>query len=166
MKNRNLDHKDHWMTPPDFYHKLDRIYHFDFDPCPLHHDVAEWDGLKCDWGYCNFINPPYSQKLKEAFVKKAVYQNDKFAVACILLLPVSTSTKLFHDYIYKKSSIEFVKGRLRFIGKNDKGQYVNYDQIQEVTKETIEYNDPTKGLIEIPKYIKASGQHDSMIVIF
>lgn len=39
---------------------------FDFDPCPLHHNIEDWDGLKIEWGKVNFINPPYSRKLKEA----------------------------------------------------------------------------------------------------
>ncbi|MDX9802797.1 MAG: hypothetical protein RBS96_02040 [Dehalococcoidales bacterium] len=69
MKNRNLDHKDHWATPMAFYDKLNEEFNFDFDPCPLY---AEFDGLdkQCCWGESNFINPPYSQKLKEQFVKR------------------------------------------------------------------------------------------------
>ena len=31
-----------------------------------------WDGLEIEWGDVNFVNPPYSRKLKDAFVKKAV----------------------------------------------------------------------------------------------
>ena len=42
MKNRNLDHKDHWATPKDLYDKLNKEFNFDFDPCPLH---SEFDGL-------------------------------------------------------------------------------------------------------------------------
>lgn len=87
---------------------------------------------------------------------------------CIFLLPVSTSTILFKDFIEPnlREKIRFTRGRLRFIGINQKGQHVNYDQIQTVTKETIEYDDPQKGIIEIPKFIKNSGQFDSMLVIF
>lgn len=37
-----------------------------------------------------------------------------------MLIPVSTSTKLFHDYIKPNAtSIEFIKGRIKF-GKLDK----------------------------------------------
>lgn len=42
MKNRNLEHKDNWATPKDFYESLDREFHFDFDPCPFMHDMS-WD---------------------------------------------------------------------------------------------------------------------------
>jgi len=27
MKNRNLDHKDHWATPKEFYAVLDKEFH-------------------------------------------------------------------------------------------------------------------------------------------
>lgn len=161
MKNRNLEHKDHWQTPPDFYHELDKKYHFDFDPCPLRHNLDDWDGLEIEWGRMNFVNPPYSQKLKEGFVIRAACFKAR-EIKSICLLPVSTSTVLFHEWIKPYSSkIEFLKGRLKFIGINSKGQHVNYDQIQVTTMETILFEEK-----EIPKYIKNSGQHDSMLVIF
>ena len=69
MKNRNLKHNDNWKTPDEFYFELDAEFHFDFDPCPLDHDMS-WDGLEIGWGHRNYINPPYSRKLKEAFVKR------------------------------------------------------------------------------------------------
>ena len=57
-----------------------------------------------------------------------------------MLLPVSTSTKIYHEVIIKNISepIRFVKGRLKFEGINTFGEKVN----------------------------NKSGQHDSMIVIF
>ena len=65
---------DDWKTPDDFYNELDKVYHFDFDPCPYQ---ADFDGLKMEWGKSNFVNPPYSRKLKEAFVHKALEQKAK-----------------------------------------------------------------------------------------
>jgi hypothetical protein len=43
-----------------------------------------------------------------------------------MLLPVSTSTVLFHDFIkpYAKE-IRFVRGRIKFIGVNTKGKEVS-----------------------------------------
>ncbi len=120
MKNRNLEHSDNWATPRDFYQKLDDEFHFDFDPCPLGGE----GGLERDWGERNFVNPPYSRKLKELFVKKAVEQAKRGRL-CVLLLPVSTSTALFHDYILPNSKdIRFIRGRIRFCGINTKGEYV------------------------------------------
>ena len=91
-----------------------------------------------DWKERNFINPPYSRKLKEAFVKKALEESNK-AKLCVLLLPVSTSTILFHEYILPNAKeIRFLKGRVKFIGYNTKGEKVK----------------------------NKAGMHDSMIVIF
>ena len=134
MKDRNLNHSDHWKTPNDLYDKLDEEFKFNFDPCPLH---AEFDGLNVEWGESNFINPPYSRKLKELFIRKA-YEVSLKGKLCVMLLPVSTSTKIFHDVIYGNAEIRFLKGRVKFEGINTFGELV--------------YN----------KY----GMHDSMVVIF
>jgi site-specific DNA-methyltransferase (adenine-specific) len=137
MKNRNQDHKDHWATPKSFYNELNEEFHFDFDPCPFNHDITKWDGLTVDWGKINFVNPPYSLKLKNQFVLRAIEEYHKGNI-CVLLLPVSTSTKLFHEHILPlKPEIRFIKGRLKFAGYNTKGEFVD--------------NKP--------------GMHDSMIVI-
>ena len=90
-----------------------------------------------NWGKRNFINPPYSRKLKDAFVKKAIEESKKGKL-CVLLLPVSTSTVLFHDYIKPNAKeIRFLRGRVKFIGVNTFGKKVN----------------------------NKAGMHDSMVVI-
>lgn len=122
MKNRNLNNSNHWETPKDLYDKLNLEFNFDFDPCPL---KSNFDGLKCDWKNSNFINPPYSLRLKTAFVKRAI-EVAKQGAKCVLLLPVSTSTKLYHeDILPNAKEIRFLKGRVKFIGKNTKGEKVN-----------------------------------------
>lgn len=127
MKNRNVIHSDNWATPKDFYDKLNEEFNFDFDPCPLNESqiMPDKDGLLIEWGQRNFINPPYSRNLKEAFVIKAIEESKKGKL-CVMLLPVSTSTKLFHDYILPNAKdIRFIKGRIKFLGVNTKGEYVN-----------------------------------------
>tara|TARA_R100000353_G_scaffold52259_1_gene41620 strand:+ start:484 stop:900 length:417 start_codon:yes stop_codon:yes gene_type:complete len=138
MKNRNIQHKDDWATPKDFYDNLNKEFNFNFDPCPYKHDIQSWDGLEIEWKERNFINPPYSRKLKEAFVKKAIKESKKGKL-CVMLLPVSTSTVLFHDFILpNKKEIRFIKKRIKFCGVNTKGEFVT----------------------------NMTGMHDSMIVIF
>lgn len=165
MKNRNIRHSDHWETPPEFYQKINEEFNFDFDPCPLHHDTSEWDGLQVDWGFRNFVNPPYSRKLKEAFILKAIEESKKGKL-CVMLLPVSTSTKIFHDSIIPNySEIRFVQKRIPFIGINSKGQKVNWHLKGFIDK------DLKTGVDEIlenklKRHIKNHGQHDSMIVVF
>ena len=144
MKKRNLNHSDNWETPKSLYDSLDFEFNFDFDPCPIFLDeiTPDKDGLLIEWGERNFINPPYSRKLKDAFVKKAIEQS-KYGKLCVMLLPVSTSTVLFHDYIKPNADeIRFVRGRVRFSGINTFGQKVDH---------TVK---------------NAGPMHDSMIVIF
>lgn len=126
--------------PPHLYEKLNEEFLFDFDPCPLNEGHIEEcnDGLLIPWGKSNYINPPYKLKLKEAFVKRAIKESNNGAL-CVMLLPVSTSTVLFHDYIKPNADeIRFLKGRVKFIGTNTKGERVE----------------------------NKCGMHDSMIVVF
>ena len=137
MKNRNLVHSDNWETPKELYDQLNQEFNFNFDPCPINHNTDNWNGLEVEWKERNFINPPYSRKLKEQFVKKAI-QESKKGKLCVMLLPVSTSTKLFHDFILPNmTDLWFIKGRVSFIGFNTFGE----------------------------KVTNKAGMHDSMIVI-
>jgi hypothetical protein len=121
MKNRNLKHSDDWETPKELYNKLNIEFNFEYDPCPL---FSNFDGLTTNWGKSNFINPPYSKKTKEAFVLKAIEESKKGKL-CVMLLPVSTSTKLFHQHILPNAKeIRFLEKRVKFLGINTKGEYV------------------------------------------
>lgn len=124
MAEKTQAENSHWATPKEFYYALNSKYHFDFDPCPLHHDLNDWDGLKVDWGKRNFVNPQWDRKTKEAFINKALQESRKGKL-CVLLLPVSTSTAIFHDVILKNAlKIKLLKGRLCFEGINTFGQFV------------------------------------------
>ena len=115
---------DNWKTPRDFYDKLDAEFQFDFDPCPYSEGAPLFDGLAVPWGASSFVNPPYSRGLKDAFVRKAAAEAAA-GKTCVCLLPVSTSTRLFHDVILPNArDIRFIKGRIRFEGFNTKGEYV------------------------------------------
>jgi len=125
MKNRNISESDNWATPKYFYDKLDSEFHFDFDPCPLNigEITPDKDGLIIPWGKRNFINPPYSRRLKEKFIMRAIEESKKGAL-CVMLIPVSTSTAIFHDWIKPNASeIRFARGRIAFCGVNTKGEY-------------------------------------------
>lgn len=123
MKNRNLKINDDWKTPQDLYNSLNKEFHFDFDPCPFKHNINSWNGLEIDWGNSNFVNPPYSRKLKENFIRKAYQEYLKHKIV-VMLLPVSTSTKIFHEIIYPNCEIRFLKGRVKFEGINSYGEVV------------------------------------------
>ena len=63
-------------------------------------------------GYRCYCNPPYGREISK-WVEKA-YSENKKGVLVVLLLPARTDTKWFHEYIYKKHEIRFIKGRLKF----------------------------------------------------
>jgi len=125
MKAYRPKQSDSWSTPKDFYDKLDALHNFTFDPCPLNHDTNKWDGLEVEWGERNFVNPPYSRPNLERFVRKGIIEADKGKL-CVFLIPASTDTRLFHEVILPNAtSIEFVRGRLRFEGYNNLGEFCN-----------------------------------------
>jgi site-specific DNA-methyltransferase (adenine-specific) len=119
---KNKEKNNNWETPKDLYAELDAEFNFDFDPCPL---FAEFDGLAIEWGYRNYINPPYSRKLKDAFVKRSITESKKGKL-CVCLLPVRTSSILFHEHIKPNAKeIRFIKGRLCFIGTTNDGNKID-----------------------------------------
>lgn len=120
LKHRIKQH-DNWATPKELLTDLEKEFGKMFDPCPIN---PKFDGLNIDWKETNFINPPYSRKLKEAFITKS-FEESKKGKTCVLLLPVSTSTKIFHEIIYPNAEIRFIKGRLKFNNMKTSGQMDN-----------------------------------------
>jgi hypothetical protein len=79
----NSDGKHYWLTPPDVYAQLDAEFHFTFDPCP-HPLPKGFDGLTCEWGEVNYVNPPFGsimhqgkKKGQTAWVRKAIEEWQK-----------------------------------------------------------------------------------------
>lgn len=103
-----------WQTPKEIYNKLDKEYHFDFDPCPAN---PTFNGLKIDWKKSNFVNPPYGREIPK-WLKKG-YEESKKGKKVVFLIPSRTDTRWWHDYVMKADEIHFIKGRLKFgDGKN------------------------------------------------
>ena len=77
------DKKHYWLTPKNIYDELDAEFHFDFDPCPYPLPDG-FDGLKCEWGQSNYVNPPFGSIMHDgkkkgatAWVRKAIEENNK-----------------------------------------------------------------------------------------
>lgn len=87
------DGKHYWLTPPGLYRELDAEFRFTFDPCP--HPMPEgFDGLTCEWGASNYVNPPFGsiihhsrKKGPTAWVRKAIEENAK-GKTVVLVYPV------------------------------------------------------------------------------
>ena len=112
---------DLWATPQSFFDELNAEFHFDLDPCATHENAKcpiyfteEEDGLSKDWqGYRVFCNPPYGRAIG-AWVKKCYEESLKPNTLVVMLIPARTDTSYFHDYIYHKAELRFIRGRLRF----------------------------------------------------
>lgn len=108
-----------WATPPDFFAMLDQEFNFDFDPCPLgglekinDSSWAHHDGLRCQWGHRNYVNPPYGPAIG-AWCAKA-WAESQAGRLCVMLLPARTDTIWWHEYAMLADEIRFVRGRLKF----------------------------------------------------
>lgn len=111
--------KDTWETPIDFFKKLNMEFNFELDVCATadnakcrHYFSPEQDGLAQQWNGTCWMNPPYGREIGK-WVKKA-YESCLNGATVVCLLPSRTDTKWFHEYIYKKAEIRFIKGRLKF----------------------------------------------------
>ena len=115
-----------WATPIDFFNELDKEFHFTLDPCASDENAkcenyytVEENGLLQDWcGETVFCNPPYGRELPK-WIEKCYLESKKPNTTVVMLIPARTDTRAFHNFIYNKSEIRFIKGRLKFgDGKN------------------------------------------------
>jgi hypothetical protein len=87
------DGKHYWITPPELYEQLNLEFSFDFDPCP-HPKPEEFDGLTCDWGKSNYVNPPFGsivhqgrKKGPTAWARKAIAEHEH-GKTVVLVYPI------------------------------------------------------------------------------
>ena len=115
-----------WATPPELFERYDNLYNFGLDVCASHanHKCPQWyhiedDGLAQTWkGFGSvWCNPPYGKEIGK-WVEKC--HNESDGVIVVALLPARTDTRYFHDHIYNKAKIEFLKGRVKFIRADGK----------------------------------------------
>lgn len=101
-KPRIVKPENHWATP---------------------WDLTQFNGLEIEWAQSTFVNPLYDLKGKTAFVLKA-YEEVQKSKSIVMLLPVSTSTELFHKYILPYADIDFLNFRPKYEGINSQCQYL------------------------------------------
>ena len=85
------DGKHYWLTPPDLYASLNAEFGpFDFDPCPWPKPEG-FDGLTCEWGQRNYVNPPFGsimhngrKKGPTAWMRKAIEEQRKGKLSVVV----------------------------------------------------------------------------------
>lgn len=75
------DGKHYWLTPPELMRDIKQEFGITFDPCP-YPIPSGFDGLTCDWGTSNYVNPPFGsimhngrKKGPTAWVRKALQEH-------------------------------------------------------------------------------------------
>lgn len=126
--------KDTWATPASVFDPLHKEFDFGLDAAaqddskkvdtylgPDHQDPTKRDALVLDWGVESdgkavWLNPPYSTKLQNAFVKKAYETAQAGDATVVVLIPARTGSARWHDYIHCQPNVEvrFTRGRIAF----------------------------------------------------
>ena len=108
-----------WSTPQYFFDELNTRYNFTCDLAATAEntkcDLFLSDSLVADWNKIPgwlWLNPPYGRELG-AWVEKA-YRENTLGAKIVMLIPARTDTKYWHEYIFNKAEVVFLKGRLKF----------------------------------------------------
>lgn len=118
-----------WETPIEFFKELDEEFHFTLDPCSTHenakcekHFTMEEDGLAQSWkGETVFCNPPYGRELPK-WIEKCSREAGGGTLV-VMLIPARTDTRAFHEFIYGKAEVRFLRGRLKFGGSKNSAPF-------------------------------------------
>ena len=119
---------DEWETPRDFFDTLDKEFHFTLDAASSDenalcekHFTKEQDALKQSWQTSGSVwcNPPYGREIGK-WMRKA-FEESRGGQTVVMLVPARTDTKWFHEWVYGKAELRFVRGRLCFSKHGERG---------------------------------------------
>jgi hypothetical protein len=92
-KGNGADQKHYWLTPDDVMADMYARYGITFDPCP-YPKPDDFDGLTCQWGESNYVNPPFGSIIHEgkkkgptAWARKAIAEHAK-GKRVVLVYPI------------------------------------------------------------------------------
>lgn len=117
-----------WETPQELFNELNDEFHFTLDVCATaenakceHYYTQEQDGLARPWKGTVWCNPPYGRSIG-SWVRRGLFASAA-GHTVVMLLPARTDTRWFHEYIYRKAEIRFIKGRLKFGGSKNSAPF-------------------------------------------
>ena len=110
---------DEWETPQALFDGLDAEFCFTLDAastdsnakCARHYTEAD-DGLAKDWG--GRLLQPSLRARHRAVGREGRRRGAKAGHARRAAHPARTDTAYFHDHLYGKAELRFVRGRVRF----------------------------------------------------
>jgi hypothetical protein len=92
-KGNGQDGKHYWLTPwdePAIAQLVADYGPFDFDPCPCP-KPDDFDGLTCEWGQRNWVNPPFGSIMHQgkkkgptAWMRKAIEEQAKGKLSVVV----------------------------------------------------------------------------------
>ena len=107
----SLDGRHYWLTPPELRRRFEAQEGCMFDPCPYPRP-ADFDGLKCPWERCNFVNPPFDHL--RLWVSKALAEQSA-GRRSVVLVPV----KQWEMDLFSRASALISLGRVRWLATED-----------------------------------------------
>lgn len=122
------DGKHYWLTPPDVLAGLEAEFGpFDFDPCPYPLPDG-FDGLTCEWGQRNYVNPPFGSIIHQgrkkgptAWVRKAIEEWQKGKLV-VLVYPVDKWVLMLTKAIFGEAADIRNLGDIRWLATEDGAQ--------------------------------------------
>lgn len=113
--------RSEWETPPETFEKLDEEFNFTLDAAASVNNrlcddyfSKENDALFQNWRGRVFVNPPYDRKMR-VWIQKCCEEVEKgHAELVCALIPARTDTSYWHDFIFNKAEIRFLRARQKF----------------------------------------------------
>jgi hypothetical protein len=130
-EGNSKDGKHYWLTPKDLFQKLTKRFNFDFDPCP-YPKPEEFDGLNCEWGKSNYVNPPFGAILQKdkngktkkkgqtAWARKAIEEFRK-GKKVVMVYPIDKWVLMLIEAGAKIENLKDIKWRATEDGSEGKG---------------------------------------------
>jgi phage N-6-adenine-methyltransferase len=164
MYKDNINNDYEYNTPLYLFNYLNKHFKFELDPCD---DGESWlglpnnftkkdNGLKQEWIFNAFVNPPYGSKNEDEWLKKCIRESYRNDTVNFILLPSKTEAKWFSYAMTRASVIIFPQGRISFIKK---GKPMNGNIVGSVIFGFIPKPDRGRGL-ERDHFFSA---HDNMV---